>query len=125
MEKERGVQRSKIENWTDKCNELQMLKFGRLIDLDVLEQGSDRTKEIEAENTVAVMEAEYQAEMNKLHKELNALKQQYAQVSYTLLFRCDIANTCCLCAARRLLPTHPNCNRLEISPTVSSRLRER
>ena len=44
LEKERGSQRANIESWTDKCNELQMLKFGRLIDLDVLEKGSDYSK---------------------------------------------------------------------------------
>lgn len=80
LEKERGVQRKKIENWTDKCNELQMLKFGRLIDLDVLEQGSDRTKEDEAEATISAMEAAHQAEMHKLQSELNRYRQAYANV---------------------------------------------
>jgi cilia- and flagella-associated protein 44 len=80
LEKERGVQRKKIENWTEKCSELQMLKFGRLIDLDVLEQGSDRTKEDEAEATIAAMETAHQAEMHKLQKELNHIRQEYANV---------------------------------------------
>lgn len=36
-----------------------MLKFGRLIDVDALEAGSDRSKEIEAEKTVKVFRYVY------------------------------------------------------------------
>lgn len=81
LEKERGAQRKKIESWTDKCNELQMLKFGRLIDLDVLEQGSDRTKEEEAEDAIAQMERAHQKEMAKLAAELEELKQKFAETT--------------------------------------------
>jgi predicted nucleic acid-binding Zn-ribbon protein len=81
LEKERGAQRKKIENWSDKVSELQMLKFGRLIDLDVLEQGSDRTKENEAEATVAQVESEFQNNMTKLMATLDEIKIKFADVS--------------------------------------------
>jgi hypothetical protein len=80
LEKERGAQLKKIESWTDKCNELQMLKFGRLIDLDVLEAGSDRTKEEEAEMSIAELERAHHARMSVLESEYEVLKSQYAQV---------------------------------------------
>lgn len=80
LEKERSVQKEKIELWTDKCHELQMLKFGRLIDLDVLEAGSDRTKEKEGEIAITEQEMIHQMEMNKLMTEYEALKNEYAEV---------------------------------------------
>ncbi len=39
----------KIDIWQKRCQELQMLKFGRVIDLDSLEADADRSKEEEAE----------------------------------------------------------------------------
>lgn len=80
LEKERNVQKEKIELWTEKCHELQMLKFGRLIDLDVLEAGSDRTKEKEGEIAITEQEMIHQAEMKKLLNEYEALKSEYAEV---------------------------------------------
>ena len=80
LEKERSIQKEKIELWTDKCHELQMLKFGRLIDLDVLEAGSDRTKEKEGEIAITEQEMIHQMEMNRLMTEYEALKNEYAEV---------------------------------------------
>jgi hypothetical protein len=80
LEKERSLQKEKIELWTDKCHELQMLKFGRLIDLDVLEAGSDRTKEKEGEIAITEQEMIHQMEMTKLMNEYEALKNEYAEV---------------------------------------------
>ena len=81
LEKERGAQRANIENWTDKCNELQMLKFGRLIDLDVLEKGSDHTKLEEAEEAVSKVESEYQSTMRKLQEEYDTLNERLAKTT--------------------------------------------
>jgi WD40 repeat protein len=81
LEKERGAQRANIENWTEKCNELQMLKFGRLIDLDVLEKGSDHTKLEEAEEAVSKVESEYQATMRKLQDEYDTLNERLAKTT--------------------------------------------
>jgi hypothetical protein len=85
LEKERSLQKEKIETWTDKCHELQMLKFGRLIDLDVLEAGSDRTKEREGEIAITEQEMIHQAEMKKLMDEYELLKSEYAEVTFTPL----------------------------------------
>jgi cilia- and flagella-associated protein 44 len=81
LEKERGAQRANIENWTDKCNELQMLKFGRLIDLDVLEKGSDHTKLEEAEDAVSKVESELQTTMRKLQEEYDTLNERLAKTT--------------------------------------------
>ena len=81
LEKERGAQRANIENWTEKCNELQMLKFGRLIDLDVLEKGSDHSKLEEAEEAVSKVESEYQVKMRKLQEEYDTLNARLAKTT--------------------------------------------
>ena len=83
LEKERESQRDTIETWRDKCNDLMMLKFGRLIDLDALDQGVDRSND-ELEQTVKKMESDNRKELAKLQAELEALRQTYADV-------CDVS----------------------------------
>ncbi len=58
-----------------------MLKFGRLIDLDVLEAGADRTKEREGELSVMEIEKGHEKEMKKLMEEYETVKQEYSEVS--------------------------------------------
>lgn len=79
LEKERESQRDTIENWRDKCNDLMMLKFGRLIDLDALDQGFDRSHE-ELDQAVKKMEIDTRKEVAKLQAELDSLRQVYADV---------------------------------------------
>jgi hypothetical protein len=43
---ERTAKKEDIDEWTKKCVDLQMLKFGRCVDLDDLEADADRTKEV-------------------------------------------------------------------------------
>jgi hypothetical protein len=59
-----------------------MLKFGRLIDLDVLEAGADRTKEREGELSVMEIEKVHEKEMKKLLEEYETVKQEYSEVSF-------------------------------------------
>jgi hypothetical protein len=87
LEKECLSERTKIESWSEKVNELQMLKFGRLIDLDVLEQGSDRSKEYEAEATVALVELEFHNDTIKLTAQLDELRVNFADVSNSNCWR--------------------------------------
>ena len=90
LEKERSVQKEKIELWTEKCSELQMLKFGRLIDLDMLEEGNDKTKEREDEQQIKEVEMNHINEMKKLEIEFEKLNNEFAEVIcfcfYTHLF---------------------------------------
>merc|ERR1711939_102109 len=80
LEKERESQRDTIENWRDKCNDLMMLKFGRLIDLDALDQGVDRSHE-ELDQAVKKMETDTRKEVAKLQAELDSLRQIYADTT--------------------------------------------
>lgn len=69
--------------WQNKCNDLQMLKFGRLIDLDVLENGGDRSKENEAEGVVRGLEEEFMHSSSKLAREIQEAKDQLAEATKT------------------------------------------
>ena len=80
LNKDRDVRLADIETWKNKCENIQMLKFGRIVDLDALEAGSDRSKEIEAEKTVKLVEDKARLSVFKLQKEYEALQEKLAQV---------------------------------------------
>jgi predicted nucleic acid-binding Zn-ribbon protein len=46
LNRDRSAKKEEIDEWTKKCTDLQMLKFGRCVDLDELEADADRTKEV-------------------------------------------------------------------------------
>lgn len=85
LEKDRSVQKEKIELWTEKCSELQMLKFGRLIDLDILEEGNDKTKEREDEQQIKEVEMSHMNEMKKLELEYEKLNNEFAEVYFFII----------------------------------------
>lgn len=82
LEKERDAVKAQIEILTDRCNNLQMLKFGRVIDIDELEAGSDRTKENEAELGVKAVEEKHSSIVSTLNKEGAVLKDKLGKVRF-------------------------------------------
>lgn len=80
LKREKEARQEEITALENKCNELQMLKFGRIIHLDDLEIGSDRSKEEEAEAQIKFLEKEYRKEHAALMKEIEQLQEQLAVV---------------------------------------------
>jgi len=81
LEKARDVVRESIEGLTDKCSNLQMLKFGKLMDIDQLEAGNDKTKENEAQEGVKAVEEKHSKEVHSLTREMEFLRNDLAGVS--------------------------------------------
>ena len=86
IKKDKQARQADILTWEIKCNNIQLLKFGRLIDVDALEDGSDRSKEIEAEKTVKVVEDDSRLSLYKLQMEYDELKEKLAQVNVTTMY---------------------------------------
>jgi hypothetical protein len=80
LTKERENQQQDIEVWSARCRELQMLKFGKEIDLDELEANSDRTKEREAEALLKEDGEKFKMKSMKLFRATATLEEQLAQV---------------------------------------------
>jgi WD40 repeat protein len=81
LAKERELKESETEMWKTRCRELQLLKFGREIDLDELESSSDRSKEREMEGQLAMEREKFEAEARVLLKEVNMSKEQYINIT--------------------------------------------
>jgi len=89
LSKLRDVQLEKITMWKAKSRDLQMLKFGREVDLDDLEAGSNRSREDEAERALKAQEDAYQETVWRLTKEGETLRERLAKamVNNTQLLR--------------------------------------
>ena len=90
LNKERDVRNAEINVWEQKCKNIQMLKFGRILDLDAVEAGSDRTQEVEAEKTVKKVEDETRVKLYRLQREIESLEEKLAQ---TTVLNTDLLNT--------------------------------
>jgi len=78
LEKEREVQRVEIDRWLERINELQMLKFGRLVDLDDIEVGTDTTKDQETAEAIKKLEDSHLIAAGKLLRQKDQLKEEIA-----------------------------------------------
>ena len=81
LEKDVKTGKSSLEEWSRKCTDLQMLKFGKLIDLDELEAGSDTTKLVEAESNVKAIETEYLNSSVKLKQAKDRLQDKLSAIT--------------------------------------------
>jgi hypothetical protein len=84
--KDRESKDIETESWKQKCKDLQMLKFGREIDLDELEAFSDRTKELEVEASLEVEREKFEKESHKLMAEVANAKENLVKVSLCLVY---------------------------------------
>lgn len=84
--KDRESKDLETENWKNKCLDLQMLKFGREIDLDELETFSDRTKELEVESILEQDRERFETECQKLMKEVASAKEKLIEVKSSFCY---------------------------------------
>ena len=80
--KERDERKEAIGTLMDRCNELQLLKLGRVIDLDDLEAQSDRSKEKDAEKKLEEQQETYAGIVIRLERDAHQLQEELAQVSF-------------------------------------------
>jgi DNA repair ATPase RecN len=99
LKREKETKEEEIKQLEAKCIELQMLKFGRIVQLDDLEAGADRSKEMEAEEEIRALDRAHRMEYNKLMKEVEAIQEELAQVSYHLHVLRDKALLTCFSIA--------------------------
>lgn len=85
--KEKEFQEKETDSWRDRCRELQMLKFGREIDLDELEGACDRTKEQEIEAVLEEERIRFDGESSKLLHKVHLARERFMAVSYYSLFK--------------------------------------
>jgi len=78
--RQRESKEDEKSSWQQRCLELQMLKFGREIDLDELEACSDRTKELEMENILENERNKFEKESLKFTKQVNQAKEKLMEV---------------------------------------------
>lgn len=92
FQKQLEAQKSKIDVWKEKVDELMSMKFGRVIDLDDLEKGSDRTLEDSAQQELALQEKRGEADLVRLSTEAFELKSKIAEVTVCARFYNIYAN---------------------------------
>ena len=80
LNKDKEIRQSEIAMWEAKCNNIQLLKFGRMVDVEALEAGSDRSKEIEAEKTVKMVEDEGRSQIYRMEREFQNIQEKLAKV---------------------------------------------
>ena len=80
LSKDREVRQAEIASWESRCNNIQMLKFGRLVDVDALEAGSDRSKEVDAERSVKAVEDDGRLSLFRMQKEMEEVQEKLSQV---------------------------------------------
>eukprot|EP01041_Mallomonas_annulata_P002802 gene2802-5517_t len=81
LEKDREIQQEEIARWTERINECQMLKFGRLVDLDELEKDSDKTKEEDAADQIKKIEHKHDSLEGRLLLDKEKLKDEIAEAT--------------------------------------------
>jgi hypothetical protein len=89
LNKKREVNKAAIADWEEKCQKLQTLKFGQMIDLDKLEMDADHTKEDEAELSVKEVEETFAKRSARMQKEIDDLQDQLAEVSNNVCMNCN------------------------------------
>lgn len=80
LAKERELKEAETDTWKSKCRELQLLKFGREIDLDELEFSSDRTREHDMEAQLSADREKFEVESKRLLRDVQQSKEQYIKV---------------------------------------------
>jgi len=73
---------AEIQTWKTKCEELQMLKFGQLIDLEKLDKHSASKGEEELQAKLNLMEKQYRKELGRVEKDQRDLKERLLSVTH-------------------------------------------
>lgn len=81
LSKDRKVQQETIAEIQHRCEQLQLLKFGQLVDIEVLDKACDTTKLNELQAKVRVKEIEGEREMMQVKQSQQQLKFQILQAT--------------------------------------------
>lgn len=81
LAKEKKVQQETIAEIQHRCEQLQLLKFGQLVDIEVLDKACDTTKLNELQGKVRVKEIEGEREMLQVKQSQQQLKFQILQAT--------------------------------------------
>jgi len=81
LKKERAAFQADIAAGQTRCEELQMLKFGQLIDLEKLDKHSASKGEEELQAKLNLMDKQYRKEIRKVEKDADQLKEKLLQVT--------------------------------------------
>ena len=76
LQREKKIRQKEIEKQESRCVELQMLKFGQIIDLASLDQMGDRKMVDDLNKKISGIEAKYEREIHKIKKGIAAVQEQ-------------------------------------------------
>lgn len=102
LAKERELKEAETDTWKSKCRELQLLKFGREIDLDELEFSSDRTREHDMEAQLSADREKFETESKRLLRDVQQCKEQYIKVSVASELESQLSDGECVFYSCRL-----------------------
>lgn len=69
-----------IKLWEEKLEDLQISKFGKLIDLDDLEVEADQSEESQIERGIELIEEDFEAHESQINKNIAELEDEIATV---------------------------------------------
>ena len=82
LSKEKNLKESSISQQMKKCEELQLLKFGQLIDIDALDKISKKTEGVEEEERATTEKIKTNdSEVDQLNSSIKLLKQKQLEVT--------------------------------------------
>ena len=82
IERNLKIRNAEISEKKARVLNVQMMKFGKEIDIDVLEQQSDRSWEFEIEKKIENIEEKFAMQQMKLIREQDLLTERLMQVRY-------------------------------------------
>ncbi len=82
LSKEKSLKESSISQQVKKCEELQLLKFGQLIDIDALDKISKKTESVEEVERTTIEETKTNdSKVDQLNSSIKSLKQKQLEVT--------------------------------------------
>eukprot|EP00752_Nemacystus_decipiens_P009571 g8551.t1 len=82
LEKARVVKEAEMEEHQARCNEIQVLKFGQLIDLEMVDKVSSGMSQEEARRRVAAIEEKHATELARLEERNRELRSNLLESTY-------------------------------------------
>lgn len=82
LEKARVVKEAEMEEHQARCNEIQVLKFGQLIDLEMVDKVSSGMSQEEARRRVEAIEDKHATELARLEERNRELRSSLLESTY-------------------------------------------
>ncbi len=77
---EKKAKEEEIKFWQQKCEDLQISKYGKLVDLDVLEQEADRARELDVDKLLDLDDDDLQSREQETLRDIATLEDENAAV---------------------------------------------